>query len=461
MKSESDDRQAALEAENAELRRQLGESLAQQQATAEVLRGIAHPGVELTVVLQTVVAAAHRLCRADHAVLFRKEGEEYRWAAGHQMAAGFEENERNAVILPGTGTLIGRAVLEGHAVQIEDAWEDPLYEVKGDARIGGTHSMLGVPLMREGRPIGAIGLARNRVEPFNDEEVELVTTFADQAVIAIENARLLTETREALEQQTATAEVLQVISRSAFDLQPVLDTLIETAAVLCGAKAATGIAIRQGDVYRHVAMFSHDPEWVARIKGTTFVPDRSTIGGRVALEGEVVHVADLTADPEYEMPEAIAIGGMRTLLGVPLLREGEPIGVLLAGREEVQPFTGRQIELLRSFADQAVIAIENARLLNELRQRTSDLTETLEQQTATSKVLEVISRSAFDLQAVFETVAESSVRLCGADRALVFRFDGELLRIAVAFNAPSGAQGFYSPKSISSRPTQRCGPCCT
>jgi class 3 adenylate cyclase/putative methionine-R-sulfoxide reductase with GAF domain len=252
---------------------------------------------------------------------------------------------------------------------------------------------------------------------------------------------LLNELRQSLKQQTATADVLKVISRSTFDLQPVLDALIETAAKLCAADMAS-IATRDGGVYRVKANYALNPEWNALVRTLSFRPGRDTVTGRTLLERQTVQIADITTDPEYALSAAASVGKIRTVIGVPLLREGDPTGVMQLARSRNEPFTERQIELIRTFADQAAIAMENARLLNELRQRTTDLTErtadlteALEQQTATRDVLEVISRSAFDLQAVFETVAESSVRLCGADRAFIFRFDGELLRMVVGYNS--------------------------
>src|SRR6202008_532750 len=235
-------------------------------------------------------------------------------------------------------------------------------------------TILGVPLLREGAVIGTINLARKRVEPFTERQIELVRTFADQAVIAMENARLLGELQartrdleESLEYQTATSEVLNVISRSTADVQPVLDTVIETAVRLCGADNAN-IAIREGEAYRYVSAFATDAEFWAGLRQRTVVPGRDTVAGRVALEGRVVHIADIRTEPDHAVPEAVA-AGVRTALGVPLLRDGEVLGTIGLGRNRVQPYTERQIELVRTFADQAVIAMENARLLGELQAR--------------------------------------------------------------------------------------------
>ena len=249
-----------------------------------------------------------------------------------------------------------------------------------------------------------------------------------------EVARLARELNEAAQQQTATADVLRVISRSTFDLQAVLNTVVETAARLCWADKAA-IQMRDGQVFRIRSNYGYSREALENALAHPLKADRSSTTGRVAMEGKAVHICDVLTDPEYRATGYQQTIGFRTILGVPLLRRGTTIGVFALSRDEVNPFTEKQIELVTTFADQAVIAIENARLLNELRQRTDDLTESLEQQTATSNVLEVISRSAFDLNAVFETVVESSGRLCGADRAFILRFDGELLRMAASHNA--------------------------
>ena len=336
-------------------------------------------------------------------------------------------------------------------------WKSPAQKIGGSVggcacrsglrptiRPGGLAASIGVPMLREGEPLGVIVVGWTEAGPVPKVQEELLKTFADQAVIAIENARLLNELRESLEQQTATSDVLKVISRSTFDLQAVFDTLSESATRLCEAYDAH-IFLRQGDRLHVSGHYGPIP-----LEITDLPISSGLVTGRAVLTRAPVHVHDLQASAQ-EFPDGAQIAlrtGYRTNLSVPLMREDEAIGAISIRRTDVRPFSDKQIELVKTFADQAVIAIENTRLLNELRQRTTDLTESLEQQTATSKVLEVISRSAFDLQAVFETVAESSVKLCGADRAFIYRFDGELLRMVGAFNAPEKLKDFRSKNPI-------------
>ncbi len=363
----------------------LQESLEYQTATSDVLKVISRSTADVQPVLDTVVETAARLCGADAATINIREGEVYRPVSSSTSAAEPEHwaIRRLRTIVPGRDTIPGRVALEGRVVHVADIRAEPDYaDAQPETVAAGRRTILGVPLLREGAVLGTIGLARTRVEPFTERQIELVRTFADQAVIAIENARLLGELQartrdleELLEYQTATSDVLNVISRSTADVQPVLDTVTETAARLCAADSAT-VFLREGEAYRRVSSSAAkmEPEYWAIRRQQIIVPSRDSVVARAALEGRVVHVVDILADPDYASPEAAA-SGRRTILGVPLLREGAVLGTIGLSRKRVEPYTERQIELVRTFADQAVIAIENARLLGELQARTRDLEE--------------------------------------------------------------------------------------
>jgi len=368
---------ARKETNVARLTRERDEALEQRTATAEVLKLISRSTFDLQTVLDALVASAVRLCEAERGVVFRREGEFYKSVAYYNYPREFQEFHESHPITPGRGTAVGRMALEGKTVQIVDILADPEYTFTEAQKLGRSRATLAVPLLREATPIGALGLQRTEPRPYTPKQIELVETFAAQAVIAIENTRLLKELRESLQQQTATADVLKIISRSSVDLETVLDTLVETAARLCRADQAMMFR-RRDDLHHLVAAWGLSEE-AKRFQIThPFAPDRGATSGRVVLERRAVHIPDVLQDSEYTYLEGQKVSGYRTLLGIPLLREEVLIGVFVVGRTHVEPFTNKEIELVTSFADQAVIAIENARLFDELRDRQAELRVTFD-----------------------------------------------------------------------------------
>jgi GAF domain-containing protein len=404
--------------------RQLTESLEQQTATSEVLKVISRSTFDLQPILDTLIENATRLCGATHGSIHKAEGDSFPLVAAYALSPELQRFIKENPPRPGRETVVGRVAVERRVVQISDLRADPEYDY--GARFFESRTTLGVPLLREGVPIGVIIIFRTEVEPFTGKQIELVTTFADQAVIAIENVRLFNELKESLEQQTATSEILGVIASSPTDIQPVMDVVAESAARLCEASDAVIYRV-DGDVLQRVSICGSIP-----IRSTPLRLTRGSTAGRAVVDRQTTHIHDIDAESETEFPDIDKTGReggsrARTRLAVPLLREGVALGAILIRRMEVRPFTDKQVKLLETFADQAVIAIENVRLFKEIQERNAELREALEHQTATAEVLGIISRSPTDVQPVLNAIVESAAKVCGIDDVVLRLREGASL----------------------------------
>ena len=433
----------------ARLTREREEALEQLAASAEILKVISHSTFDLQTVFDTIAVNAVRLCAAHMGAVHRFDGELVHIVAHHNFPPeAVEVLRRMYPRPPQLDQASGRAILTREVAEIENMLADRHYtrEVTVAGQWG---SILAVPMLRDGAPIGALVITRNEVGRFADRHIELLKTFADQAVIAIENVRLFKaeqqrtrELSEALEQQTATSEVLKVISSSPGELEPVFNAMLENATRICDASYAA-MWLHDGDGFRNAAFHGALPpayteQWQS---GMAFDPGPHSPLTRMSQTRKPLQVADMQEDRAYRdgHPLAVAsvdVAGIRTLVCVPMFKDGQLVGAIVIYRKEVRLFTDKQVELLANFAAQAVIAIENARLLNELRQRTDDLSESLEQQTATAEILQTINESPGDLTPVFDTMVESAMRLCQGDYGHVYSYDGKLLHLVAAHGDP-------------------------
>jgi signal transduction histidine kinase len=416
--------QAVIAIENTRLLNELRESLQQQTATSEVLSVISSSPGELEPVFQAMLANATRICEAKFGVLWLSEGDGFRAVGLHGLPRALAEQlRREPVIHPLPQMALGRVTQTRQVVQIADLTAEESYlagfpPLVRLVHVGGARTLLLVPMLKESDLVGAIAIYRQDVRPFTDKQVELVSNFANQAVIAIENTRLLNELRESLQQQTATADVLKTISRSTFDIQSVLNTLVYSAGSLCDAENVQ-IFLRDGEVYRLAAYNGFSPEYQEYAKQHPIAPGRGTLVARTALVIAPVHIPDILIDPEYTWREGQKLAGFRAALGVPLVREGRCVGVMAMTRQTPRPFTSRQMELVNTFADQAVIAIENVRLFDEVQARTGELARSVEELRALGEVSQAVN-STLDLQTVLDTIVAKAAQLSGTEAGAIY-----------------------------------------
>jgi GAF domain-containing protein len=429
--------------------RELAESREQQAATSEILRVISSSPGDLQPVFETILANATRICEAKFGSMYLSEGDAVRIAAMHNVPPSFvEERRRNPLIRPSPDTTLGRALATKQTVQIADVQNEPAYVNAPSgftgaqlAKLAGARTVVVVPMLKESDLVGVIIIYRQEIRPFSDKQIELVQNFASQAVIAIENTRLLNELRqrtddlsEALEQQTATSEVLRVISSSPGELEPVFEAMLANAVRICDANFGY-LLLYDGNAFRFAALHGAPPAYdELRRREPVFRVRANSPLGRLAATKQIQRIADIREEQAYLERQGLTVGlvelaGARTLIVVPMLKENELVGAIGIYRKEVRPFTDKQIELVKNFAAQAVIAIENTRLLNELR-------ESLERQTATSEVLQVISRSPGELAPVFEAMLANATRICGAKFGTLTLFEGDELRVVAMHGAP-------------------------
>ena len=380
------------------LTRALSEALEQQTATSEVLRIISSSPGKLEPVFETMLANAVRLCEAKFGTLYLHEGGAFRMVATHNTPPAYAEARRRGPIhpRPGSGGALSEVIRPKRTAHVADlaatrGYAERYPPIVDAVELGGVRSELAAPMLKQDELVGAIVIYRQEVRPFNDNQVALLTSFARQAVIAIENTRLLNELRESLQQQTATADVLKAISSSAFDLNVVLRTLVESAVRLCEADIGHIARPDKDGFFQSQANFGMSTELKDELERTPFTPGRGSAISRALLERKTVHIVDAQTDPEYKLSKIQKLGGFRTMLGVPLLREDTPIGVIALNRTNVRPFTDKQIELVKTFADQAVIAIENVRLFDEVQERTRELARSVAELRALGEVSRAVS----------------------------------------------------------------------